>query len=105
MAAPLADRSFEEKLAPQQQNAATPEGPIGDSILEVRLVAHLRSFIRRAAVSVRDTDGAASFTVTLMQPGGDDDGTLCLEASIKETMHRDRQEGRIPGVPFDRVGS
>lgn len=93
---PLADRSFEEKLAPGE--AETP--PVVDSILEVRLVARLRSFISRAAPLVRDQNGTATLTIMLHQPGGDTDGTLYLEAAIKEELELDGEEGRIPGVPF-----
>jgi len=81
---------------------AEPEAAAHESLdLIDRLVSRLHSFVFRAAPLLRDGNGTAELTIMLHQPGGDEDGTLCLEAKIRETLELDGEEGRLPGVDFD----
>lgn len=62
----------------------------------------IRAWVARMAPRITEKDGVdyASIEITLLQPGGDDDGTLMLEARIEEKCTTDDLDGRVEGVKF-----
>lgn len=83
---------------PTNPDHAAPEPPS----LEDQLVARLRRFVAESAARLNTLGPGPHRTelvIHLLQPGGDDDGTLCLEAQVEERTHEDF-EGRVPGVGF-----
>lgn len=72
--------------------------------LEDKVLAHVRDWLARNAPIVRDRGEIAQLKLELLNPGGDDDGTLVLEWRYRETVHGPRYdeecEGRVPGVEF-----
>lgn len=64
--------------------------------LEEKIVTAVRAWFRRAAPQLRRQHEVASLEIQLAQPGADDDGTLHLEAQLKETLIE--LEGRVEGV-------
>jgi hypothetical protein len=70
--------------------------------LEAKLVEKLKAWLQRAGPMVRDECDFASLTITLMQPGWDDDGTLHLEAKLEEEYTSDELGGAVPGVRGQR---
>lgn len=79
--------------------------PTDSTTLESKILAHVRDWLTRQAPIVRDRGDRAELTLELMNPGGDDDGTLVLEWRYRETVHGPRYdaecEGRVPGVRFE----
>ena len=70
--------------------------------LKAQVLARVGAWFDAAAIRLRDDHmaDAGQLTITLNHPGGDDDGTLCLEATVTEKTHLGI-EGRVEGVMFD----
>jgi hypothetical protein len=70
--------------------------------LRVQLHKRLDAWFEREARRLRDEHFAncAELKIVLRHPGGDDDGTLCLEAEVIEEMVVSL-EGRVEGLKFE----
>jgi hypothetical protein len=70
--------------------------------LRVQLHKRLDAWFEREARRLRDEHFAncAELKIVLRHPGGDGDGTLCLEAEVIEEMVVSL-EGRVEGVKYD----
>ena len=70
--------------------------------LKTQLTKRLHQWFDKAAVNLRSDPwcDAGQFTITLRNPCGDDDNTLCLEAVVTEKTHLGI-EGCVEGVKFD----
>lgn len=81
--------------------ATTTEDLPPELPLEEQIVARVRDWFKRAVPRANDwRNRVETIEIGLHNPGGTDDGTLYLEASVDETSTPHNLEGPVPGVRF-----
>jgi hypothetical protein len=71
--------------------------------LEEQVVAHVRDWFARASQRAANwRNNCETLELRLHDGGADDDGTLYLSASVRETSAPYDIEGRVPGVRAER---
>lgn len=74
--------------------------------LKAQVLAAVSSWFDRETLRLRDDHFAYAtrIKIQLGSPGGDEDGTLCLDASITEETHVGLGGLRVEGVRFETGG-